>query len=472
MVAQRMSTSPDGEPRSAAIESVALPALRSPASIHWRWMVGSALVAALLIFGIYGSRAARFTATAQIAFDAGDRIIPVERLEAFIAAPERIGRTVDRLGLVASTEKLIPSARQQAIDHVWAGLRVEQTDLTNVFLLRFTDGSRRLAAPIVNDLADRIGAASAISPTIHARIVSSATDPIRPDGSLLAPVLMALLSGAFAAVVMLALREWRQEGPRSPATVERQLGLKVIGMIPVVPFIPTGERAALIELPITAPQSDYARAFRQLLASDRRISGTIAICSALAGEGKSTFAISLARTAALEGHRVALVDCDGRVRTASKTLGLAGRQGLIQVMDGLTPLDDALATDTHSSLKILAHSADADVRNFWSKDAMGQLRDVIAALRGTYDLVILDTPPLLALVEAREIAGLADEALLIGRWRATPIPALRLAARQLADKSVRSSLVLSFVTFARSEAPAGRSVPALRASSRPAVATS
>jgi Mrp family chromosome partitioning ATPase len=437
-----------GESGSRRGPGARLPRLVSPLRVHLAWVTGAALVAGILIIGLYLAFATRFTATAQIGFDAGARIIPVERLEAFITAPARLGGTVDRLGLAGPLGGNEGAARQRAIVALWQGLKIEQSDLTNVFALRYSGNSRRMIAPIVNDLAETIVRAGARAPTVHARILSAATDPVAPDGSLILPMAFALLGSLLAALVTLIVRERRQRGPRSPRSAEVALGLPVVAMIPTVKGIPAGQRAALTEMPITAQQSDYARAFRRLLASGQPSGRVIAICSALAGEGKSTFAISLARTAALAGRRVALVDCDGRIRAASIALDVVGRPGLVEVIDGTIPLDDALVADMRSNLRILPHSQDAAIRSFWSKDMMTRLREVAEALSLSFDLVVIDTPPLLALVEARDIAGVADEALVVARWRATPLPALRAAKAMLAEKGAKASLVLTFVRLA------------------------
>lgn len=433
-------------PRTAPGAHVPMPALVSPLRVHLIWVIGSALAAFVLILGLYVALTSRFTATAQIAFDTGGRAITVEGLQSYVTAPVRVGATVDRLKLGGSPAD--PADRLQAIAHLLEGIRVEQTDLTNVFLLRYTGGSRRQAAPVVNDIADRIVRASNASLTLHARIILRGEDPVAPDGAVVLPILFALLGGAFVGIVTLIVREWRQKGPLSPRSAEAALGLPVVAMIPTVTSVAAGERAALTDMPVTAQQSDYARAFRRLLASGQPAGRVIAVCSALAAEGKSTFAISLARTAALSGRRVALVDCDGRVRAASNALDVVGRPGLVQVIDGVTPLDDALVADTRSGLRILPHSRDAAIRSFWAKDMIAGLHAVADALSQSFDLVVIDTPPLLALVEARDIAGVADEALLVARWRATPLGALRGAKAMLAEKGVKASLVLSFVHLA------------------------
>ncbi|QJU58058.1 CpsD/CapB family tyrosine-protein kinase [Sphingomonas sp. AP4-R1] len=423
-----------------------MPALVSPVRVHLPWMIGMALAAALLVMGLYLAVATRFSATVQIAFDAGGRTIPVERLEAYLSTPARLGATVDRLALAQPTEG--DAARLRAMARLWQGIEIEQSDLTNVFLLRTSGGARRKVAPVANALADTFVRADSPRSNVHVRIISPATDPVAPDGMLILPIAAALLSAALAASITLIVRERRQEGPRSARSAEAALGLPVIAMIPAVTGLAPGDRATLTDMPVTAQQSDYARAFRRLLASGQPGGRVIAVCSALAGEGKSTFAISLARTAALAGRRVALVDGDGRVRAASIALDVVGRPGLVQVMDGAVTLDDALVADTRTSLRILPHSQDAAIRSFWAKDSMAGLLAVTGALSRAFDLVVIDTPPLLALVEARDIASVADEALVVARWRATPLGALRHARSMLAEKGTRASLVLSFVRLA------------------------
>lgn len=423
-----------------------MPALVSPARVHLPWMAGAGLIAGLLVIGLYLLVATRFSATVEIAFDAGGRTIPIERLEAYLSAPARLGATVDRLHLADRPDS--PASRMQAIARLWQGIAIEQSDLTNVFQLHFTGSSRRGVAPIANALAGEFLRADSPRSSVHVHVIAPATDPVAPDGSLLLPVAAALLAAALAAAAMLILRERRQVGPRSARSAEAALGWPVVAMIPAVSGLADGDRATLTDMPVTAQQSDYARAFRRLLASGQPQGRVIAVCSALAGEGKSTFAISLARTAALAGRRVALVDCDGRVRAASIALDVVGRPGLVQVMDGAVPLDDALVADTRSSLRILPHSQDAEVRSFWAKDSMAGLLTVTGALSRAFDLVVIDTPPLLALVEARDIASVADEALVVARWRATPLGALRNARSMLAEKGTRASLVLSFVWLA------------------------
>lgn len=441
-------------------------ALISPLRFHLRWVCVSATIAAILILACYLCFATRFTVTTQIAFDTSGPIMPASRLEADLLAPERIGRTVDRLGIDRwAGSGVSAAARARTIGRIRKGLHVEQTDLTNMFVLRYTSGSRRQAAPILNDLAEGLVGAGATPAGVRAQIVARAADPVAPDGALLLPFGLALAGAALAGLATLLVRERRQDGPRFPLATERMVGLPVVGMIPQVGGMAAGRRDALTELPVTAQQSEYARAFRRLLASGQASGRIVAVCSALEAEGKSTSAISLARTAALAGRRVAIVDCDGRIRAASEALDVLGKPGLVQVMGGTVPVERALIADTRSNMMILGFSEDAALQEFWSREAMAALTDVIGTLAGRFDLVVIDTPPLLALAEARDIAALADEALVITRWRATPIRALRMAAGILAEKGIKAGIVLSFVRLA--EPDRGPIVPGSQRQRRP-----
>jgi Mrp family chromosome partitioning ATPase len=147
------------------------------------------------------------------------------------------------------------------------------------------------------------------------------------------------------------------------------------------------------------------------------VSRVVAITSALPGEGKTTSAICLARSAALAGMNVVLVDCDVRRRASSRRFGGTETAGLRNVVERRATLDQALVQDPASAA-------------FTDKAAFAALVD---RLRGRFQLVILDTPPVLPVDEARVVAAQADSVILLLRWRHTPAKAAELALRELGE---------------------------------------
>jgi Mrp family chromosome partitioning ATPase/uncharacterized protein involved in exopolysaccharide biosynthesis len=281
-------------------------------------------------------------------------------------------------------------------------------------------------------------------------------------GSASPNILSFILAGGalavFAAISTLVVREAREKGLRSERDVVRKLDLPLVAMIPDLGAehgagSPTGLATRPVDYLIHNPNSDFAAAFRNILAglgiSDTvRAPQSIAICSAFASEGKTTVSTCLARAAALAGLRVVLVDCDGRRREASKSLAPSFDAGLVQLLKGDVSLEQALTRDAPSGAWIIAHSSEEKIEPdpFSAKKAMASL---ISELLGRFDLVILDTAPVLALTEARVLAGLADGVLLIVRWRKTPAAAIRAARDLLGQAHANIKAVsLTLVEFA------------------------
>jgi capsular exopolysaccharide synthesis family protein len=153
------------------------------------------------------------------------------------------------------------------------------------------------------------------------------------------------------------------------------------------------------------------------------------VTSALPNEGKTTTAVSLARIAAMAGSNVVLVDCDLRRRSATNGLGLQVDQGLTEVLFKSCTLEEALQMDEESGCAVLPLAqAEFTPRDLFGSQAMRQLLDT---LRARYDMVILDSAPVIPIADTRVLAGLSDAVILVVRWGKTPAHALRQAVNRL-----------------------------------------
>jgi capsular exopolysaccharide synthesis family protein len=168
------------------------------------------------------------------------------------------------------------------------------------------------------------------------------------------------------------------------------------------------------------PDSYVAEQFRALRGRieametpDRRIR-TIAITSALPGEGKTTAAINLALVTALSvGRRVLLVDCDLRRPRVHSALGLRPKAGLAEVLTGDVTFEEAVTRTEGADLDVLA------VRDRPSNpsELLGSptMRELIAAVAKRYDRVILDTPAALGLPDAKAVGDQCDGLVMVVR---------------------------------------------------------
>lgn len=155
----------------------------------------------------------------------------------------------------------------------------------------------------------------------------------------------------------------------------------------------------------------------------------VAVTSAGPGEGKTTVACNLAIAVALTGAAVCLVEADLRKPSASQRLGIDSVMGLTDVLVGTVPVDLALVPWRRGLLGVLP----AGVAAPNPSELLGsrQMAGMMAELRQRYDLVILDTAPVLSVSDAAVVTTHADGALLVARYGTTPIEQAQRAARAL-----------------------------------------
>jgi capsular exopolysaccharide synthesis family protein len=145
----------------------------------------------------------------------------------------------------------------------------------------------------------------------------------------------------------------------------------------------------------------------------------LAVTSALAGEGKTLAALNLALVSAMSvERRVLLVDCDLRRPRVHASLGLTPEAGLVEVLAGQIGLAEAVVGVEAAPLHVLAvRKRPPNPSELLASDGMRRLLEEVARC---YDRVVLDTPPALALPDAKIVSDLGDGTLVVVRAGATP----------------------------------------------------
>lgn len=340
----------------------------------------------------------------------------------------------------ASVQSSLDVARGSLADNNAASVR-----------LRELEGEVEAARAIYRAFLDRYRETDAQTGVeqADARIVSRATPPTAPSApkpaiSLALAVVLGLGAGLGAVLAANAL----QQGLSTPEDVERRLGLDPLGALPLADTVAAPNERDLhpIDLVVQRPTSVFAEAIRglraglsppaapviPLAAPSARI---VAVVSALPGEGKTTTALCLARVAARSGARVLLIDGDPRRRGATRMLGLDPDAGLAEVLHGAAAWRTVLATDPASGMQVLPLAASGlSADDAFAAPPMDAL---LAELRQAFDLVLIDTAPVLVMADARVLSARADAVLLLARWRRTPARAVSAAARVLHASGAR-----------------------------------
>jgi capsular exopolysaccharide synthesis family protein len=267
-----------------------------------------------------------------------------------------------------------------------------------------------------------------------ARVVSPAkipTGPSYPKPSLNLALGLVLALGAGAAAIVLA--EILMAGLFTEDEVERRLGLPYLGAVPTLGTTVDDSKVLKGLSPpdylLAKPLSSFAESLRKLRASIlfSKVGEpvkVIAVTSSLPGEGKTTTTFSLARTLATSGAKVIVVDCDLRQSAISQFLKEPAPVGLLEVLNGVCTLDQALIDD-ESGAHILPLAKTA----YTPRDVLGSsaMHRLLAELRNRYEIVLLDTAPLLAIADTRILAPHADAVVMLVRWKKTPVKAVQSA---------------------------------------------
>lgn len=288
-----------------------------------------------------------------------------------------------------------------------------------------------------------------------ARLLSPATVPADAVYPRYGVSMLAALGVGFALGLGLILVFERLDGGfRTGDQIERQTGRALVGMIPGLSKATLGG-AVPARFAISKPTSAYAEALRSvqtavMLGSLDQPPKVIMVTSTLPSEGKSTFAGSLAGLLARSGgnRKIVLVDCDLRRSSVLQTLALPPTGGTIdEYLSGTKSLEDVLGHDAESGLYYVpARSNTPNSAEILDSNAM---RTFVKALSERFEFVFLDTPPLMAVSDARLTAQVADYIIFLVRWERTPRELAVNALKLIQDLRKNVGVVLSQVDVRR-----------------------
>ena len=339
--------------------------------------------------------------------------------EARRAVDTEIGR------VVAATDASMRAARERVaeLEHdlrdaqVAANQNAEAQIPLNA-LQRDVEASRQQLQAVLDRIQQTAQQGAIETPDAHE--ISLALPPLTPSWPRTGPMLGAAIGlGVFLGVVWVYLLELADTSLRSGEAARTALSLPCFALLPDVPRN-RNNRLRIEEYVARKPLSAFAEQVRALraglwLGTDRP--RAVAVTASRAAEGKTTVALALARSAALSGEHVLVVECDLRQPAFAKRMQASNSAGLADYLRGHSTVAELIQRDALSGCDvILAGRADTDGPDLFLSNNMARL---LTELRPQYDLIVLDAPPVQAMTEARILAGIADATLLCIRWGAT-----------------------------------------------------
>lgn len=284
-------------------------------------------------------------------------------------------------------------------------------------------------------------------PVTEARVISTAKTPRYKSSPRTTRITAAsAMLGLFLGLILALGLEATDSTFRTRAQVEQTLGCKALGILPDIgnaqlPYRtlhsdtlararPYGRRVLSEDLgalryAVHHPLSQFAETLRHVKLETSanpvgaREGKAIGFCSTRPGEGKSFIAANFAELVAETGQRCILVDCDMRYPALTYMLSPEADSGLAELASGRTALEGAVWTDATTQMAFLPAASQRQSHHPHELLVSEGLQTAIENLRKSYDLVVLDLPPIIPFADIRVMTQIVDAFVFVVEWGAT-----------------------------------------------------
>ncbi len=343
---------------------------------------------------------------------------------------------------VRSQYEAAQSSERRLADQV-AGLKTatlseQDRSVQYNLLAREADTNRTIFDGLLQRFKE-LNAAAGISAS-NLLVIDRADVPMRPSSpSLFKNLALALAAGVILAILAVVLRDQFDDSIRVPEDVESKLGLPLIGVVPRV----AGAAAVELADPKSAMSEAYASLGGALLyATAQGLPETLLITSAQPSEGKSITSLAIAGNLARIGKRVVLVDLDLRRPSLARNIGSDNERGITGLLTGQDTIDGVLVQTDQTGLSVITTGplppSPAELI------AGSRLQTVLDELAARFDVVVIDSPPVLGLADSPLLSALVDGVVIVVEAGRSRRGALKASLRRL--RAMRPILVGAVLT--------------------------
>lgn len=264
-----------------------------------------------------------------------------------------------------------------------------------------------------------------------AQVISQAETPYLPSFPNKKLVLiLSVIFGFGLGVVFAFLLEILDNTFTTSTQLERITNIKSIGIIPELK-----KRQDFRKVLADSKASTYSESLRSVLTAIRfsdieKKRKSLMVTSSTHSEGKSSFVISLATLMAKSGSTVLIVDCDFRRPSINKKLKHKSKNGLVEVITDEVSEDAVISKDEKGGFDFIG-CANPNITN--SQDLLNskQMEDFVERVSAKYDMVIFDTPPVMAVSDSLTVSKLVDSCVFMVRSEKTTKQFVNSSLRQM-----------------------------------------
>lgn len=380
------------------------------------------------------------------------------RLRAELASYEaQINQELQRIAEGYRSEYEVAKAREDALRaSLGAATDVNATANTTLAKLRElemeADSVRNLYQSFLTSYQN--SAQRATFPIVEARVVTRAQPPGRPSWPISWLVLAAGgFLGLLAGTGVAGINEFRERFVRTGEEIRSSIGLEFLGMVPLIGGRP-GSRARVGHAPRDGtvphrfqiqggsamsyaadhPLSQFAETLRSTkVAADLALSDlrpkVLGMASILPEEGKSTVSLNFGLLLAMSGARTLLVDCDIRNPSLSQALAENCENGLIEAIISGADISHFIQNEVTTGLDFLPVGTAARTANTVDVLSTPGFENLLKRASASYDYILLDLPPIGAVVDARAISSRVNAFVLVVQWGRIPRQLVRTTLR-------------------------------------------
>lgn len=321
-----------------------------------------------------------------------------------------------------------------------ASLEEQDKSVQYNLLARDADTSRSLYESLLQRYKE-LNAAAGISAS-NIAVIDAADEPILPSSpKILRNLAVAFAGGLLLAIGFVVIRHQVDDTVRVPEDIESKLGMPLLGVIPrsasQVPFEDLRDPKSAVSEGYNSLRSAL------LLSTSHGLPRTLLVTSSQPAEGKSTSSLAIGIGIAKLGRRVVLIDVDMRRPSLHAALDKPNAKGLSSVLAAQASLDEVIQDSPYENLSVISSGPiPPSPTDLLSSTAMIEM---LTALTERFDVVMLDSPPVLGLADAPMLAAMVEGVLLVVQSSRSHRGALRSSLRRL--KTARTNVLGAVLTM-------------------------
>ena len=260
--------------------------------------------------------------------------------------------------------------------------------------------------------------------------VERAEPPLKPvDSHRLRNLLLGLLLGLFGGVGLAFFTEYLDNTVKSVEEVEERFKLPVLSVIPRMKAKDGRIEEVVKALPLSSISEGYKTLRASIMLTGRGTPPKCLLFTSMApSDGKTTSAVNLATALANSGRRVVLMDADLRKPTLHKLMGQANDVGLSSYLSGLCK-EVAIQETEVSKLSIITSGPIPPIPS--ELLGLDRFRELVTALHGNFDVVVIDSPPVMPVSDSLVLSQVADATVVVVRSGKTTFEVLERGLKAL-----------------------------------------